>query len=82
MTNPTVSAAGGAMSRATLTFDVKRGMYGTCKRITGRIGKCGEIFAEAYFTDLASTFLMLTDRLAISPSTFPTARKQSITSKP
>lgn len=44
------------MPRATLTFDVKRGMYDTCKRITGRIGKCGEIFAEAYFTDISQTW--------------------------
>lgn len=41
---------------AALTFDVKRGMYGTCKRITGRIGLAGEIFAEAYFTDLTQTW--------------------------
>jgi hypothetical protein len=55
MTSITVSAAGGAMpalTRQTLTFDVKRGMYGTCKRISGRIGLAGEIFAEAYFDDM------------------------------
>jgi hypothetical protein len=51
MTSSTVSAAGGAMSQA-LTFDVKRGMYDTCNRITGRIGLAGEVFAEAYFFDL------------------------------
>jgi hypothetical protein len=34
-----------------LTFDGKRGMYGSCRRIVGRIGLAGEIFAEAYFFD-------------------------------
>jgi hypothetical protein len=34
-----------------LTFDVKRGMYGTCKRIVGRIGLAGTAFAEAFFLD-------------------------------
>jgi hypothetical protein len=35
-----------------LTFDVKRGMYGSCKRIVGRIGLAGEMFAEDYFSDI------------------------------
>lgn len=35
-----------------LTFDVKRGMYGACKRIHGRIGLAGEIFAQAFFWDI------------------------------
>lgn len=52
MTITTVSTAGGAMPRATLTFDVKRGMYDTCKRINGRIGLAGEIFAQAFFWDI------------------------------
>jgi hypothetical protein len=54
MTNSTVSTAGGAMPGAVmpLTFDVKRGMYGTCKRIVGRIGPSGEAFAEAFFWDI------------------------------
>lgn len=33
-----------------LTFDVKRGMYGTCKRINGMLS--GEIFAQAFYWDL------------------------------
>ena len=52
MTKSTDSAGGGAMSRVTLTFDIKRGMYDACKRITGRIGLAGEVFAEAYFSDI------------------------------
>jgi hypothetical protein len=44
------------MPRYTLAFDIQRGMYGSCRRITGRIGPCGEIFAEAYFTDLTQTW--------------------------
>jgi hypothetical protein len=53
MTKPTVSAAGEAMlSEAPLTFDIKRGMYGTCKRIHGRIGLAGEVFAQAFFWDI------------------------------
>jgi hypothetical protein len=55
MTDTTVSAAGGALPRVvppTLTFDVKRGMYGTCRRIGSRIGLAGEMFAEGYFDDI------------------------------
>lgn len=39
-----------------LTFDIKRGMYGTCGRITGRIGLAGEVFAEAYFDNIKQTW--------------------------
>lgn len=40
------------MTSFSLSFDVKRGMYGTCKRIVGRIGLAGPGFAEAYFSDI------------------------------
>lgn len=36
---------------AQLTFDRKIGMYGTCRRIHGRIGLAGQIFAQAFFSD-------------------------------
>lgn len=39
--------------RMTLTFDIKRGMYGTCRRIVGRVGLAGTEFAAAYFDDVA-----------------------------
>lgn len=35
-----------------LTFDRKIGMYGTCRRIHGRIGLAGRIFAQAFFSDI------------------------------
>lgn len=35
-----------------LTFDVKRCMYVTCKRIIGRIGLAGAAFAEGFYRDL------------------------------
>jgi hypothetical protein len=52
MIKATVLAAGGALPGTGLTFDVKRGMYGTCKRLNGRIGLGGEIFAQAFFWDI------------------------------
>jgi hypothetical protein len=44
------------MSHPELTFDVKRGMYGQCRRIHGRIGLAGEIFAQAFFWDNSQTW--------------------------
>jgi hypothetical protein len=55
MTKPTAFAAGGALpsnQARSLPFDVKRGMYGSCKRIRGQIGLAGEIFAQAFFWDI------------------------------
>jgi hypothetical protein len=40
------------LSAAPLTFDIKRGMYGTCKRIYGRTGLAGTVFAQAFFWDI------------------------------
>jgi hypothetical protein len=40
------------MTNNPLTFDQKRGMYGSCRRIVARIGLAGEMFAEAYFSDI------------------------------
>lgn len=47
------------MSNPALTFDVKRGMYGTAKRIAARIGLGGEMFAEAYFSDINQTWAVV-----------------------
>jgi hypothetical protein len=53
MTQITGAAAGGAMHFGPpLAFDVKRGMYGTCTRINGRIGLGGDVFAQAFFWDI------------------------------
>ena len=40
------------MTTPALTFDVKRGMYGECTRIIGRLGLAGEEFAEAFFSHI------------------------------
>lgn len=36
---------------AQLTFDRKTGMSGACRRIHGRVGLAGRIFAQAFFSD-------------------------------